>query len=490
VSAAPAHCEPAEGTAPYEMVVGVEVHAQLRTRTKLFCGCETAFGAAPNTRTCPVCLGLPGALPVLNREAFELCLKAALALGCEVDETTRFDRKNYYYPDQPRNYQISQSYAPIGRGGSLELLGSRRRISIDNVHLEDDAGKLVHDGPGAEGGSLVDLNRAGTPLAEIVSGPDLRSIDEVQDYMETLRRTLVHLGLSRGRMEEGNLRFEASISLRPWGQDAFGERVEVKNLNSLKAVRAALAFETRRQTRVLDAGGAVSQETRLWDEARGETRRMRSKEDAQDYRYFPEPDLPPVRIDAGWRERARAALGELPTARQRRYRDKLGLGEYEIGVLLQDPVLSAYFDRAVALGDAKTAANWVLNDLLAQLKHRDLAIGSCPVPPGELMALAGLVKVGTVSGQAARQIALPAMFDEGLGAEAAVAAKGLAQESDEAKLGEIVATVVAAHPGPVEQYLAGKTKVLGFLVGQCMRASRGKGNPKVFQELLRNALAP
>jgi aspartyl-tRNA(Asn)/glutamyl-tRNA(Gln) amidotransferase subunit B len=471
----------------YEVVVGVEVHAQLATATKLFCGCSTAFGRPPNTQTCPVCLGLPGSLPVMNRRAFELALETAIALDCRVDPRTSFDRKNYYYPDLPKNYQISQSFRNLGVDGSLAL-ASGKRVSITNVHLEEDAGKLLHD---AAGGSVVDLNRTGIPLVEIVSGPDMRSLEEVDDYMETLRLTLLHMGVSECKMQEGDLRFEASLSLRPHGQAALGARVEVKNLNSTKNVLAALAHEVRRQGAALDRGEAVERETRLWDDERGETARMRSKEEAHDYRYFPEPDLVPVAISADWIERARAAIPELPRARRARYVAAGALTPYEAGVLTQEKPLADYFDAlAAAAGDPKAAANWLLNDVLARLNERKLAMANfaAAVPPSALAALMALVKAGGVSGQAARLQVLPAMIESGRQAGDLVRELGLAQESDRGALAAIVAEVLAANPKVVADWKGGKQAALGFLTGQCMKAAKGKGNPKLFGEILKEEL--
>jgi aspartyl-tRNA(Asn)/glutamyl-tRNA(Gln) amidotransferase subunit B len=471
----------------YEIVVGVEVHAQLATRTKLFCGCSTAFGRPPNTQTCPVCLGLPGVLPVTNKRAFELAILTALALQCEIAKKTRFDRKNYYYPDLPKNYQISQSYLPLGTGGRLAL-SSGKEVRIENVHIEEDAGKLLHELPG---GSVVDLNRAGIPLVEIVSGPDMRSLEEVEDYMESLRLTLLHLGVSECKMQEGDLRFEASISLRPRGETQLGARVEVKNLNSTKNVLAALAFEAERQAEILDRGEKVARETRLFDAETGETARMRSKEEAHDYRYFPEPDLPPIEVSETWLENLRARLGELPNARRARYVAAIGLTPYEAGVLVEEPRLCGYFDALAArTGDAKAAANWLLNDVLARLNERKATIESfeAAVPPDALAELIDLVRRDVVSGQAARLQVLPAMMETRARAADIIRERGLAQESDRAALTAIVEKTLDTNPRIVEDWKKGKQQVLGFLVGQCMRASGGKGNPKLFQEILREAL--
>jgi aspartyl-tRNA(Asn)/glutamyl-tRNA(Gln) amidotransferase subunit B len=472
----------------FEIVVGVEVHAQLATATKLFCGCTTAFGRPPNTQTCPVCLGLPGSLPVLNRRAVELAVATALALGCEVAPRTSFDRKNYYYPDLPKNYQISQSARNLGVGGRLAL-ASGRAVSIENVHLEEDAGKLLHESGGK---SVVDLNRAGIPLVEIVSGPDMRSLDEVEDYMETLRLTLLHLGVSECKMEEGDLRFEASISLRPRGATALGPRVEVKNLNSTKNVLAALAFEVKRQSALLAAGGTVERETRLFDDERGETARMRSKEEAHDYRYFPEPDLAPVTFSEAFLAEARGRLPELPRARRARLIAGLGLGAYEADLLTQEKALADYFEAlAAATKDPKAAANWLLNDVLAELKARKASVASfaARVPPEALAELVELARTEKVSGPAARHEVLPAMIDEQRRAAEIVKERGLAQESDRSALRAIVEKVLAEHAKVVADVKNGKQQALGFLTGQCMRAAGGKGNPKLFGEILREEIA-
>jgi aspartyl-tRNA(Asn)/glutamyl-tRNA(Gln) amidotransferase subunit B len=465
----------------YEMVVGMECHAQLATATKLFCGCSTRFGAPPNTQTCPVCLGLPGSLPVVNRRAFEMCLRTAVALRCETPPATSFDRKNYYYPDLPKNYQISQKYRQMGTSGSL-LLASGKRVSILDVHLEEDAGKNIHE----RGGSVVDLNRAGIPLVEIVSGPDMRSIDEVQDYMDTLRMTLLYLGVCEGKMQEGDLRFEASISLRPRGATELGKRCEIKNLNSTKNVRDALEHELRRQAAALDAGTPLEQETRLWDVERGETFRMRSKEEAKDYRYFPEPDLAPVNLRPEWISELRAALPELPRERRARFIDAYGLPAYDAGVLTAERALADYYETlAKACGDAKAASNWVMNDLLA--REKELPVENRPSVEA-LAALMKLVAEGTVSGSAARQEVLPEMYRSRKDAATIVRERGLAQESDRGALAGIVEQAIAANPKALADWKSGKGNAIGFLTGACMKLSKGKGNPKVFGELLKEIL--
>ncbi len=476
-----------------EIVVGVEVHAQLATETKLFCGCSTRFGAPPNTQVCPVCLGLPGVLPVVNRRAFEHALTTALALHCTIDPRTRFDRKNYYYPDLPKNYQISQSYQNLGVDGRLDLgpKGGKRRVSITNVHIEEDAGKLLHSEVGGAPRSVVDLNRTGIPLVEIVSGPDMRSLDEVEDTMDTLRDTLLYLGVCECKMQEGDLRFEASISLRPRGETALGPRVEIKNLNSTKAVLGALRHEVERQAAVLLAGGTVARETRLWDDVKLETARMRSKEEAHDYRYFPEPDLAPIRIEAAWLAKLRERIPELPRARRARFVDAYGLPDYDSGVLTGRKDLADYFEQVVGFGaEAKAAANWVMNDV----RMAEEALGRegkrFRASPRHLAKLISLVKEGAVSVTAARQQVFPAMAERDDDPEKVIAGKGISQDSDRAALAAVVEKVIAENPKPLEDLRRGKPlkAVAGFYTGLVMKASGGKASPAVVGDLLKEAL--
>jgi len=486
----------------YELVVGVEVHAQLDTRTKLFCGCVVEFGAAPNTRTCPVCLGLPGVLPVLNAEAFEKALRLAVALGCEVAGRTEFDRKNYYYPDLPKNYQISQTYHELGRGGRLRLLRSGREVRMDNVHLEEDAGKLVHLGAG---GSAVDLNRAGTPLAEIVTAPDFRTVEDVDDYMDTLTELLKVLGASRCRMQEGNLRFEASVSVRPVGDEALGERTEIKNLNSYAAVRRAVTWERARQVALLEAGRRPRQETRLWDEderspyeagvpeearapeaavrallpddwSGGRTRFMRSKEDAHDYRYFPEPDLPAVAVAPERVAAIRSALPELPGDRRARYADALGLAQKTAEALTRDPDLAAWFERVHGLGvPAADAANYALNQVAALLNARGLASADNPVPPEHAAELHGLI--GELPKDLVLKQVWPKVAEEGLTPREVVRREGIEAVSADA-VREAVDAAWAANPKAVAAIRAGKKKARGAIVGAVMKATKGQASPQ------------
>ena len=474
----------------YEPVIGLETHAELLTESKLWCGCGTRFGQPPNTQTCPVCLGMPGVLPVLNGRAFELALTAAVALDCAISPTTFFDRKNYYYPDLPKNYQVSQNYSNLGTNDRLDvpLDDAAFRVGITNVHLEEDAGKNLHVERMNADYSLVDLNRAGVPLLEIVSAPDMRSVEQADAYMQTLRQILLYTQVSDCKMEEGRLRFEASISMRPAGTDGLGARVEIKNLNSMKAVRGALEYEIRRQTKVLSEGGAIAQETRLWDEARSATARMRSKEEAQDYRYFPEPDLLPVEVSEEMIARVRAGLPELPVARRRRFVERLSVSAYDAQVLTDDAAVADYFEACLAQHNApKSVANWIMNVVLGLVNERKIAIGAFEVGPERLAALVRLVDDGKITAQVGRQV-LGKMIETGKDAAAIVKAEGAEQISDAEALGAIIDQVIAQNMQPVQDYLDGKQAALGALVGQVMRATRGKADPKVAGALLRRRL--
>jgi len=482
----------------WEAVIGLEVHAQLRTASKIFCACSTAFGDEPNANTCPVCLGLPGALPVLNREAVRLAGKAALALGLRINPESIFARKNYFYPDLPKGYQISQYDRPFSERGVVEILTSERdagghprewrlgRIGITRAHIEEDAGKSLHEGVADPTKSYVNLNRSGTPLLEIVSEPDFRSSWEAYDYVSFLRRTLQYLGVCDGNMEEGNLRCDANVSVRRQGAEKFGTKAEVKNLNSLRFLQRALDYEIERQIALLEAGGEVVQETRLWNEREGKTYSMRSKENAHDYRYFPEPDLPPLEVSAEWIEALRGELPELPEARRRRLIRDYDLSAEDAHTLTAQRELADYYEAAAAVsGNARAAANWVLTELLRELKAADVTASR--VPAADLGALIKLIDGGTISGKMAKEV-FAEMFATGAAPAEIVRARGLVQITDEGAIGQVVDKVIEANPKELGQYRAGKTALLGFFVGQVMKASGGKANPQVVNQILKRKL--
>jgi aspartyl-tRNA(Asn)/glutamyl-tRNA(Gln) amidotransferase subunit B len=472
----------------YETIIGLEVHAQLATRTKMFCGCRASFGAEPNTQTCPVCQGMPGSLPVINRRAIEFGIMTALAIDCRVNAHNRFARKHYYYPDMPKNYQISQYEEPLAEHGHLliEAAAGARDVGIQRLHLEEDVGKLLHEGAlETAPSSHVDFNRAGVPLMEIVSKPDLRSPDEAAAYLKALRAILVYLRVCDGNMEEGSMRCDANISLRPVGQAEYGTKVEIKNMNSFRNVRDALDYEIRRQTRALETGERIAQETRLWDPDRAVTVSMRSKEFAHDYRYFPEPDLPPMDVRPAWIDEMRARLPELPGARRARFQADYALSAYEADILTQGRGLADYFEEAARdSGKPKAVANWVLNELLREVAaDDDRAVAASPIPPAHLAGLLRLMDDGTISGKIAKEV-FEKMFRSGETAEAIVRREGLTQVADEGALGAAVDSVLAAHAKVVKDYKAGKKAALGFLVGQVMKATQGKANPGVVNRLL------
>jgi len=472
----------------YEVVIGVEVHAQLRTKSKMFCGCSTAFGRSPNSQTCPVCLGLPGSLPVINKAAVEMAVRAGLALNCTIGAENRFARKNYFYPDLPKGYQISQYEAPICEHGWMEIAvgGTTKRVRIRRAHLEEDAGKNLHGA--SSGRSLVDLNRAGTPLLEIVTEPDMRSADEAVAYLKNLRDILMYLEVCDGNMEEGSFRCEPNLSLRPAGQQELGVKVELKNINSFKFVKDALEHEIKRQTKVLTEGGCVKQETRLWNLDRGETAVMRSKEEAHDYRYFPDPDLVPLKLEREWVDAFRADLPELPAVRTRRFLEEYGLPDYDAGVLTATRDVGEYFEASVKLfPQPKTVSNWVMGELTRELNNTGTAIGASPVSPERLATLLRMVEQGTVSLKVARDI-FPEMYRTGKAPEQIVQEKGLTQVSDEGALSQVIDDVLAKNPAQVAQFKQGKQQVLGFLVGQVMKTSGGKANPGKVNELLKHKL--
>jgi aspartyl-tRNA(Asn)/glutamyl-tRNA(Gln) amidotransferase subunit B len=492
--------------AEWEPVIGLEVHVQLQTRSKIFCACSTRFGDPPNTNVCPVCLGLPGALPVLNQAAVKMAMKAALALNCRINRFSRLARKNYFYPDLPKGYQISQYEQPLAEHGCLMVAGSAavsaatpgaggtpalpgRRIGITRVHMEDDAGKSIHDGfPDSERNSYVDLNRSGTPLIEIVSDPDIRSPQEAYDYLTRLKEILLFLDVSDCNMEEGSLRCDANVSVRPRGAEKFGVKIEVKNLNSFRFLKQALEYEIERQVAILEDGGALSQETRLWNVDEQRTVGMRSKEFAHDYRYFPEPDLMPLIISEEWEERVRAGLPELPEARRERFRAQYGLREYDAGVLTASRPLADYYEEAARVsGDPRAAANWVQGDLLGALNAAGKDITESAVSAQHLGELVALIGEGAISGKIAKTV-FEKMLAGGKPPKEIIAAEGLAQISDASALEKVVAEVIAASPKQLEQYRAGKQEVLRYFVGQIMKATRGQANPALVNELLKKHL--
>jgi aspartyl-tRNA(Asn)/glutamyl-tRNA(Gln) amidotransferase subunit B len=478
----------------YEVVIGLEVHAQLLTRTKMFCGCPTSFGAAPNTQTCPVCLGMPGTLPVINRRTIDFGVRTALALNLRINTASRFARKHYFYPDMPKNFQISQYEEPLAEEGSLEIDqtdGTVRRIRIQRLHLEEDVGKLIHEGTlETAQASLVDFNRAGVPLMETVSHPDLRSPEEAAAYLKSFRAVLVYLGVCDGNMEEGSLRCDANVSIRPRGQTELGTKVEIKNVNSFRNVQRALQFEVQRQAKALDAGERIVQETRLWDADRGYTRSMRSKEFAHDYRYFPEPDLGPLALSSVFVDEARAALPELPRARRQRFVAAHGLPAYDADVLTQSRALADYYEAAVReFPHAKIVSNWVMSELLREIAADDeRAIAGAPISPARLADLLRLIEAGTISGKIAKDV-FQKMFRTGEDARAIVDREGLTQVADAGALDTLVEQAIAANPRMVEDFRRGKTQAAKAIVGQVMKASGGKANPAIVSRLVEVKLA-
>ncbi len=483
---------PPDLIAKYEPVIGLEVHVQLATRTKIFCSCPTSFGASPNTNVCPVCLGLPGALPVLSREAVELAVKASIALNCTVNPVSRFARKNYFYPDLPKGYQISMYDEPLAEHGfvDIEVDGARKRIGITRVHMEDDAGKSIHDGfRDSDRYTYVDLNRCGTPLIEIVSEPDMRSSDEAFAYLSELKRTLQFVDVSTCDMEKGHLRCDANVSVRLKGAEQFGTRAEVKNLNSFRFLKQAIDYEIARQVAVIEGGGRIVQETRLYNPDAGETVGMRSKEHAHDYRYFPEPDLVPLRVGHAWREELIRSMPELPAKKRARFIEQFGLREYDAQVLTATRAMAEYYEEVADVSkDPKTAANWVMGELAGLLKGAGKEIHESPVPAKHLGELVALISKGQLTGKLAKEV-LPKMFETGEPPAAIMEREGLKPITDTGALEKIVDDVIAANPKQVEQFRGGKATVIGFLVGQVMKASRGQANPAVATELLKSKLS-
>jgi aspartyl-tRNA(Asn)/glutamyl-tRNA(Gln) amidotransferase subunit B len=472
----------------FEPVIGLEVHAQLKTRTKIFCGCSTRFGAEPNTQTCPVCLGMPGVLPVLNRTVVDFTLRMALATGCAVAPESRLARKNYFYPDLPKGYQISQYELPVAEHGGIAVLvdGRPRQVRIRRIHMEEDAGKLTHDPHRPV--SRVDLNRTGVPLIEIVSEPDIDSPAAAGAYLRKLRAIVRYLGICDGNLEEGSFRCDANVSIRPRGSTGLGTRTELKNLNSFRFVEKAIEYEINRQKEVLRDGGEIIQETRLWDASRGQTFSMRGKEEAHDYRYFPDPDLLPLVIDPAWVERVRQSLPELPDARAARFVERFGLPAYDAGVLTADRELADYFEACLQVfAQPKQVSNWIMGPLLGLLNAQGIAIDRSPIPASGLAELLKLVDSGAISAKTAKTV-----FDEmaasGRTAAAIVAANGLSQISDQGELDGIIQAVLERNPREVAAFRGGKAKLMGFFVGEVMKATRGQANPKTVNQLLQKSL--
>jgi len=472
----------------YEAIIGLEVHAQLLTKTKIFCGCSTEFGAPPNTHTCAVCLGMPGVLPVLNRKVVDYTIRMALATNCTIARESRFARKNYFYPDLPKGYQISQYELPIAEHGHvfIEVNGNRKRIGITRIHMEEDAGKLIHDPYRPV--SIVDFNRTGVPLIEIVSEPDIRTSEEAGAYLRQLRAILRYLEICDGNMEEGSFRCDANVSVRPVGTDTFGTRTELKNMNSFKHVENALAYEIRRQKAIIEDGGKVVQETRLWDPDKGVTASMRGKEEAHDYRYFPDPDLLPLVIDEGWVEEIRSTLPELPDEKQARFIEAYEIPSYDAQVLTSSRALADYFEACVKrFPSPKTVSNWVMGSVLGALKAENKTIEESPVPPERLAELLRLIDSGVISGKIAKTV-FDEMVSSGKPPETIVQEKGLVQVTDADAIADAVKQVLSDHAKEVSDYKAGKTKLFGFFVGQVMKATRGKANPKMVNEILKRML--
>ncbi len=480
-----------EDIARYEPVIGLEVHVQLATATKIFCSCPTSFGAQPNSNVCPVCLGLPGALPVLCRKAVDLAIKAALALNCRIRPMSRFARKNYFYPDLPKGYQISQYDQPLAEHGHVDISveGVKKRIGVTRVHMEDDAGKSIHDGfADSSRYSYVDLNRCGTPLIEIVSEPDLRSSDEAHAYLTELKQVLQFVEASTCDMEKGHLRCDANVSVRLKGAEKFGTRAEVKNLNSFRFAKLAIDYEIARQVALIESGGTIVQETRLYNVDSGETVGMRSKEHAHDYRYFPEPDLVPLRISEHWLEEVKSQMPELPAQKRARFVEVYGLRDYDAQALTQSRAMAEYYETvATVSGDPRAAANWVMGDLSGALNAAGKDIAESPVSAAHLGELVALIGKNEISGKLAKEI-FPKMFASGEAPRAIMEREGLAQISDTGALEKIIDEVIGGNPKQVEQFKSGKTTVMGFLVGQVMRASRGQANPAAVNELLKKRL--
>lgn len=474
----------------FETIIGLEVHAQMLTDTKIFCSCSTKFGGAPNSHTCPVCLGMPGVLPVLNKKVVEYAMMMALATNCTINPSNSFARKNYFYPDLPKGYQISQYAYPLAEHGHVwvETNGKRKKIGITRIHMEEDAGKLIHDENNPS--SYVDLNRTGVPLIEIVGEPDIRSPEEAAEYLKRLHEILVYLEICDGNMEEGSFRCDANVSIRPVGQKEYGTRTELKNMNSFRNVQRALEYEVKRQQYLVENGQPIIQETRLWDDAQGATNSMRSKEEAHDYRYFPDPDLVKIIVDDEWIAKIRESLPELPTAKRERFIKEYQIPAYDAGVLTADKALALYYEDVVRLcGKPKQASNWVMGDVLRFLNEEKRDIRQCPITAGSLADMINSIEEGTISGKMAKEI-IEDMYKTGKLPQDIIREKGLVQITDEGELAKTITAIIDAHPGQLADYRGGKEKLFGFFVGQVMKATQGKANPQLVNNLLKKMLAP
>jgi len=475
----------------YEAVIGLEIHAQLLTVSKMFCGCSTRFGAPPNQNTCPVCLGMPGVLPVLNRKAVEFALRMAIALHCRINHTCRFARKNYFYPDLPKGYQISQYELPLAEGGylNIEVNQTKKRIGITRVHLEEDAGKLLHEGLSeSDRKSYIDFNRCGIPLIEIVSEPEIKTLEEAYEYLTQIKTIVQYLGICSGNMEEGSLRCDANISIRPAGSSKFMTKTEVKNMNTFRGVQRALEYEIKRQAEVVEKGGAVERETRLWDAAQQVTIPMRGKEEEHDYRYFPEPDLVPLVIEEKWVEEVARSLPELPMAKRDRLVEQYGIPRYDANILTQSPQLADYYEECVRYyHNPKAVSNWIMVEVLRKLKEDNIDIEQCPLTPKALAELISLIDQGTISGKIAKEV-FEEMYRSQRTAPEIVEQGGLVQITDEEEIRQVVSRVVESNPKQLEQYRSGRTRVFGYFMGQVMKATQGKANPQLVNKILKAVL--
>ncbi|MEW6067648.1 MAG: Asp-tRNA(Asn)/Glu-tRNA(Gln) amidotransferase subunit GatB [Nitrospirota bacterium] len=473
----------------YEVVIGLEVHAQMLTDTKIFCGCSAKFGAEPNTQTCPVCIGMPGVLPVLNKKVLEFAIKTGLAMNCRISSYSRFARKNYFYPDLPKGYQISQYELPICEHGYIEIIidGNIKKIGITRIHMEEDAGKNIHEGTGNY--SFVDLNRAGVPLVEIVSEPDIRSPLEAVEYMKKLRAILRYIGVCDGNMEQGSLRCDANVSLRPTGQKDFGVKTEIKNINSFKFVEKALEYEIKRQIKLLENSGKILQETRLWNSEKGITESMRTKEDAHDYRYFPEPDLVPIIVEQKRIDEIKLSLPELPDIKRGRFVSEYGLPEHDADFLTSEKSAAEWYEETIRLGGRpKTVSNWMMGELTRLLNEENKSIEDCSLKPKQLVDMLKLIEKGTISGKIAKTV-FEEMYKTGKDADAIVKEKGLIQISDESEIEKTLNEVISKNPKEVERFKAGEEKLIGFFVGQVMKMTKGKANPQIVNEMLKKKLS-